>query len=375
MFCKICGAPITDGGAFCPNCGAPAPHPPAEQAAPAQPVSQVPPPVNPGPTPEPRAYQNAPAARPPYQAAPGYPANGSAQPRPVYQPAAYPAQAPAPEEGSGKGLKIALIAVGSLIVVTLAVVAALYFTGVIGNGTKTDTAHGKAEAVEAVTEPATVDEPASADSPASEEATEAPTTEEPATLAPPPVMDAYTPGYYYIPTYDLRLRPNHNTSQNALTKIAQNATVYITEVWENTAAPAKDQHWWGKTSYNGYTGWISLYYASPTEPEPYTYEDDSYVNALWQRLDGKTLFSENKAQTLRFSFSGGTPVLSAGPAGKTATFTGTLNGHVTGNVDGVFEMPLLVNGKNQTILVDMTEGYNDRVVIRWADGTWTDYGY
>ncbi|MBR5411114.1 MAG: hypothetical protein IK104_10635 [Clostridia bacterium] len=358
MFCKICGAPIKDDGAFCPNCGAPAPRPPAEPA----------PPVNPGPTPDPRAYRNAPAARPPYQAAPGYPANGGAQPRPVYQPAAYPAQ-PAPaesEENSGKGLKIALIAVGSLIAVTAAVIAVLYFTGVIGSFGKPKETHGEAEAVT---------EPASADSPASEEATEEPSTEEPATLAPPPVMDAYTPGYYFIPTYDLRLRPNHNTSQNALTKIAQNATVYITEVWENTAAPAKDQHWWGKTSYNGYTGWISLYYASPTEPEPYTYEDDSYVNALWQRLDGKTLYSENKAQTLRFSFSGGTPVLSAGPAGKTATFTGTLNGHVTGNIDGVFEMPVLVNGRNQTILVDMTEGYNDRVVIRWADGTWTDYGY
>ncbi len=62
----------------------------------------------------------------------------------------------------------------------------------------------------------------------------------------------YTPGNYQVKASALNMREQPSTSSNILTKIPDGAIVYINEFNDNKT--------WGKTTYNGYTGWISLDY-------------------------------------------------------------------------------------------------------------------
>lgn len=62
----------------------------------------------------------------------------------------------------------------------------------------------------------------------------------------------YEPGNYQVKASALNLRESAGTSSKVLTTIPDGAIIYISEF--NSAKT------WGKTSYNGYTGWVSLDY-------------------------------------------------------------------------------------------------------------------
>lgn len=70
----------------------------------------------------------------------------------------------------------------------------------------------------------------------------------------------YPTGEYLIEAEGgLRLREKPTTSSTALTKIPDATRITITETVKIDGA--SENVWWGKTTYNGYTGWISLDYA------------------------------------------------------------------------------------------------------------------
>ena len=72
--------------------------------------------------------------------------------------------------------------------------------------------------------------------------------------ATPAAATATVAGTTYKTTANLNVRSGNNTSATILTSIPKGTTITVTEVKNN----------WGKTSYGGKTGWISLDYATKT---------------------------------------------------------------------------------------------------------------
>ena len=74
------------------------------------------------------------------------------------------------------------------------------------------------------------------------------------------IVENYPTGDYLVDADGgLRLREKASTSSNVLAMIPDGTIVTITETLEIDGASTN--RWWGKTTYNGKTGWISLDYA------------------------------------------------------------------------------------------------------------------
>lgn len=68
-----------------------------------------------------------------------------------------------------------------------------------------------------------------------------------------PIIDnTYEPGNYQVKATSLNLRESDSTSSAKLTSIPNDTIIQITEF--------NSSYTWGKTTYNGYTGWVSLDY-------------------------------------------------------------------------------------------------------------------
>ena len=400
MNCKACGSPIPDGMRFCVNCGAPAPR--AELSA--QPEN-APRPQSVGAVPPGAAYAQgaspygaeygqggarqgfspygAPEAYPPYgpPAAPpeANPPYGAPEPVSPYSAPAAPPVRTGPvyvsaddpsgrgkkgTGGSGSALKIVLIVL-AILALGVAIFFAVLFFMERGRG-ETPNAGGQnsinipaALTGESETEPVRVTEAPT---------TQAPSTEPSKTLPPPPVFAKYTPGAYYIPTQGgIRLRSTHSLSGKVYVFLLKGTTVNVTEIWEDPTASDPVVRWWGKTVYRGVTGWFSLYYAVNTDGGSYTYEDDSYAVGAWNTLYGASWYTEKTAQYIRFSFQDGQPAL------ETAGFSGVMNGHITGNLEGVFSMPMSAGGRNVTVKLDLSEAGSGRIAVALPDGVWVEY--
>ena len=404
MVCRNCGAELPVGGHFCMRCGAPA----AQRVPdPAKPGGNVPPPYPPqtqsggflqeesGPrtgdpgqgTRQPNAYAEpgsfSDAAypsggyRPPVPqqtpnppqagAFPGYypPAGGA----PAYIPAAPAQPEPPKEKRKGTALKVILIVAALALVIAAAFAAVWYFVLREKAPDVTDaSAEASASAEEALsvmqtTESATEEEPT----------TEAPTTE-PATLAPPPVMAKYTAGKYYIPTKGgLALRRDHAKSGTLYFYIPRGATITVTEIWEDPSNASAELRWWGKTTYNGYTGWCSLYYATALSIEVYTYEDDAYVFDVWKTVSG-VWKSELTDDVLRLKIENGQILLEHGTRNGSTKSVYVMDGHVTGNLDGRIMMPVTVDGSTGSMIgVDLSQAKNHRIAVKLSDGVWAEF--
>ena len=68
----------------------------------------------------------------------------------------------------------------------------------------------------------------------------------------------------YKTTSSVRLREGHSTSDNSLTTIDPGTVLVITEIYEDPNAKDANVRTWGKTEYNGKTGWVSMYYLTPS---------------------------------------------------------------------------------------------------------------
>lgn len=64
--------------------------------------------------------------------------------------------------------------------------------------------------------------------------------------------DNHDPGYYQVKASALNLRESPSTSSSRLTLIPNDTILFISEF--------NDAGTWGKTEYNGYTGWVSMDY-------------------------------------------------------------------------------------------------------------------
>lgn len=404
MVCRNCGAELPVEGHFCMRCGAPAAQ---SMPAPAKPGGETPafyPPQTqsgvflqegsgprtgaPGQGPwqanayaEPGSFSDAAypsgAYRPPVPqqtpippqtgAYPGYypPAGGA----PAYIPAA-PAQPETPKEKhKGTALKVILIVAALALVIAAVFFAVWYFVlrekapDVTDASAEASSSAEEAVSVMQTTEKTTEEEPT----------TEAPTTE-PTTLAPPPVMAKYTAGKYYIPTKGgLALRPNHAKSGTPFFYMPRGATIIVSEIWEDPSNAAAELRWWGKTTYNGYTGWCSLYYATALSVGDYTYEDDAYVSRAWETVSG-VWKSELTDDVVRLKIENGQILLELGARNGSTKSVYIMDGHVTGNLDGVILMPVSVGGRTKSVIgVDLSQAKNHRLAVRLSDGVWAEY--
>ena len=82
--------------------------------------------------------------------------------------------------------------------------------------------------------------------------------EEPETVS----VDKYTPGNYKT-TSSVRLRSGHSTSDNSIETLDADTLLTITEIFTDSNATEENVRYWGKTSYGGNTGWVSMYYLTP----------------------------------------------------------------------------------------------------------------
>lgn len=79
---------------------------------------------------------------------------------------------------------------------------------------------------------------------------------------------AYTPGSYRINTgvegAGLTLRQEPTKDSTALSTITNGQIITVSEIRENTSAQTTEARYWGRTSFNGYEGWIAMFYTEKT---------------------------------------------------------------------------------------------------------------
>lgn len=75
----------------------------------------------------------------------------------------------------------------------------------------------------------------------------------------------YSTGKYVV-TADigfLRLREDHDVTSEELSQIETDEEITILEIYHDTNADAESLEYWGKVSYDGYVGWVAMYYTAP----------------------------------------------------------------------------------------------------------------
>lgn len=58
----------------------------------------------------------------------------------------------------------------------------------------------------------------------------------------------------------INMRDDHSVNANQITSIPAGTEITILEVYHNEGAEDKTLEYWGKVSYSGYTGWVSMWY-------------------------------------------------------------------------------------------------------------------
>lgn len=58
----------------------------------------------------------------------------------------------------------------------------------------------------------------------------------------------------------VNMRDNHSVEATQIASIPAGTEITVTEVYHDSDATAKELEYWGKVSYGGYTGWISMWY-------------------------------------------------------------------------------------------------------------------
>ncbi len=120
------------------------------------------------------------------------------------------------------------------------------------------------------------------------------TTEPIATEA--PVDDTYQPGTYSVNTGSVALlfRKEHNKDTDPILEIADKTKLEITEIFVDKTATDEVFKYWGKTTYLGHEGWITMKYLKKeysddiVTPENYT---DSETSANTTNQNGETVTS------------------------------------------------------------------------------------
>ena len=121
---------------------------------------------------------------------------------------------------------------------------------------------------------------------------------------------AATAGATYKTTANLNIRSGNSTSTSILTSIPKGTSVTVTEVKNN----------WGKTSYGGKTGWISLDYATKTGGTTTTAKATTTKATTASTVAG-TVYKTNGSMYLRASNNKTSAVLGVVPAGTSVTAT------------------------------------------------------
>ncbi len=134
-----------------------------------------------------------------------------------------------------------------------------------------------------------------------ETTTEPTVTEEP-TSAAPPVDDTYAAGSYSVNTGDvaLRFRKEHSQDAETILEIPDKTKLDITEIYIDETATDEVFKYWGKTTYYGHEGWITMKYLKKEYSDGIVTPDD-YTDTV--SADGTTA-SGGEATT---SGTAGTP--------------------------------------------------------------------
>lgn len=80
----------------------------------------------------------------------------------------------------------------------------------------------------------------------------------------------YSPGSYKVQTggYTLLLRERPSKNAPDRNEIPDNSVIRISEITESPDAPDENYRYWGKTVYDGETGWVPMGYLKETDEEP-----------------------------------------------------------------------------------------------------------
>ena len=358
MNCRNCGSQLPDGAKFCPTCG-------AVQSADTPSAQGFPPPQNNVP---PQGYappQPGPVAQQPY---------GSAQQPPYYAPQQSGAPVPPAEKKKMKKGTKALIVIPAILLglVILAVAAFLL------NHFLFPKPGPLPEPTALVTEATTA-----APVPATTEPTDAPETTAVSVDTTAPVdgvQSKYSPGNYIqhtLGSITLYLTPDSDweDSLGAEAPAGELGRIVVTEVRQNQNADYAFEVWRGKTTIDGKTGWVDLYYWTCTDLKEtaLTKAEEDFV---FQKLQGAWRFYVGD-QLIEFSEN------ENGRRWVTATenntdviyFSCEVSGTLYGDPNGLVRIPLITGqGYERELLVDLTPAAKSEIMWCFENENWT-YAY
>ena len=132
-------------------------------------------------------------------------------------------------------------------------------------------------------------------------------------------------GYYKIKASSLNLRAEANTTSEPLCSIPNGAIISVTEV----------DGFWGKTDYNGYSGWVLLDYTtffSRLEIIPssglFTLGEDGYLRGVAWKLTFDSFSEHFDKQSITVASKSGEDLSASGFIGTGSTVTLAVNGEI-----------------------------------------------
>ena len=133
----------------------------------------------------------------------------------------------------------------------------------------------------------------------------------------------------------VNIRAEHNKDSQILGKVDTLAQLIVTVIYTDIGAQESLRQW-GKTTVNGVTGWVALYYLTPMHIAETT-NDAAALNRLWQQLEGYWNTGDKK-QASEFVFDGGKPYFSFFYWYSEADFSAEVLAPFSGDVNGIVRM-------------------------------------
>lgn len=192
-----------------------------------------------------------------------------------------------------------------------------------------------------------------------------------------PSSDVMQPGMYQTLATSLNMRQSATTSSSILTTIPYGTALAVTEI------QAVGSYYWGKTTYNGYTGWVRLDYAvyisgemtgikitSPPSKTTY-FEGDSFdtsgmeVSAFFS--DGTSLVIQGYSCTGYNMNVAGSYTVKVSTNGFSDSFTITVRSHAIYPTSIALNYDSLVSieGDNYTVDVELLPEDTTQRTISW----------
>lgn len=285
-----------------------------------------------------------------------------------------------PEKKPEKGKNAVIAALAAVIIIAAAVFAYLTVSGRLtlnGGKNESTTDSSSRQSVENGTAASSV--------PASSSSASGATTVT-ATEAKNSGDGRYTPASYVVATKSgLRMRDSHDTGGTTLETVPQGTVLDVTEIYF-TASGDPETSYWGKTSFNGSTGWVTMYYLTCDEQtEGGNIASDADFKAIIKKYCGY-YNKENDGEFIILSESGDRiiPGMWYSETGRPLIISkirSCKNGIVAADVYSEEEtyMDVQYEREESQIIFDISEIENGRICAKfinsYSNKKWAEYFY